>query len=165
MVTYRRVRSSVLIRNIMVEGFQKMSKVYDSLMKSSKLTAAQTQTDSSDCINSFGELVELAEKEGGFIPRYYISTPNDKIDYVLQDLKNYTRKLVMEETNLGNLIENAIKMIQADKSKENANADDMSSLERELFAEEKEDSVKDELEDAIEFMDYRAEMARRENER
>ena len=71
----------------------------------------------------------------------------------------------MEETNLGNLIENAIKMIQADKSKENANADDMSSLERELFAEEKEDSVKDELEDAIEFMDYRAEMARRENER
>lgn len=71
----------------------------------------------------------------------------------------------MEETNLGNLIENAIKMIQADKSKENSNADDMSSLERELFAEEKEDSVRDELEDAIEFMDYRTEMARRENER
>ena len=165
MICKASLKANQLIDMNDVEGFQKMSKVYDSLMKSSKLTAAQTQNESSDCVNAFGELVELAEKEGGFIPRFYVDTPNDKIDYVLQDLKNYTRKLVTEETNLGNLIENAVKMILADKSKENSNADDFSALEKELFMEEKEDSAKDELNDAIEFMDYKQEMAKLENER
>jgi hypothetical protein len=65
-----------------IEGFQKMSKVYDSLMKSGKFTAAQNKAESGEFIDSIGELVALCEKEG-FIPRYYIDEPNDKVDRTL----------------------------------------------------------------------------------
>ena len=100
-----------------VEGFQKMSKVYDSLMKSGKFTAAQNKAESGEFVDSIAELVELCEKEG-FIPRFYISQPNDKVDETLQDLKYYTHTLVTEEMNLGNLIENAVKEMARQESKE-----------------------------------------------
>ena len=59
----------------------------------------------------------MCEKDG-FIPRYYIDSPKDKVDRVLQDLQNYTRSLITEETNIGNLIENAVKQIEEDKRRE-----------------------------------------------
>ena len=100
-----------------VEGFQKMSKVYDSLMKSGKFTAAQNKAESGEFVDSIAELVELCEKDG-FIPRFYISQPNDKVDETLQDLKYYTHTLVTEEMNLGNLIESAIKEMAKQEAKE-----------------------------------------------
>ena len=100
-----------------VEGFQKMSKVYDSLMKSGKFTAAQNKAESGEFVDSIAELVELCEKEG-FIPRFYISQPNDKVDETLQDLKYYTHTLVTEEMNLGNLIESAVKEMARQEAKE-----------------------------------------------
>ena len=100
-----------------VEGFQKMSKVYDSLMKSGKFTAAQNKAESGEFVDSIAELVELCEKEG-FIPRFYISQPNDRVDETLQDLKYYTNTLVTEEMNLGNLIESAVKEMAKQEAKE-----------------------------------------------
>ena len=100
-----------------VEGFQKMSKVYDSLMKSGKFTAAQNKAESGEFVDSIAELVELCEKDG-FIPRFYISQPNDKVDETLQDLKYYTHTLVTEEMNLGNLIESAVKEMAKQEAKE-----------------------------------------------
>ena len=100
-----------------VEGFQKMSKVYDSLMKSGKFTAAQNKAETGEFVDSIAELVELCEKEG-FIPRFYISQPNDKVDETLQDLKYYTHTLVTEEMNLGNLIESAVKEMAKQEAKE-----------------------------------------------
>ena len=100
-----------------VEGFQKMSKVYDSLMKSGKFTAQQNKTENGEFIDSISELVEICEKEG-FIPRYYVSEPKDKVDETLRDLKAYTHNLVTEEMNLGNLIENAIATMAKEESKE-----------------------------------------------
>ena len=100
-----------------VEGFQKMSKVYDSLMKSGKFTAAQNKAESGEFVDSIAELVEICEKEG-FIPRFYISQPNDKVDETLQDLKYYTHTLVTEEMNLGNLIESAVKEMAKQEAKE-----------------------------------------------
>ena len=100
-----------------VEGFQKMSKVYDSLMKSGKFTAQQNKSESGEFIDSISELVEICEKEG-FIPRYYVSEPKDKVDETLRDLKAYTHNLVTEEMNLGNLIENAIATMAKEESKE-----------------------------------------------
>ncbi|MCI7441987.1 MAG: hypothetical protein MSA89_02695 [Clostridium sp.] len=85
-----------------------MSKVYDSLMKSGKFTAAQNKSESSGEFDSISELVEMCEREG-FIPRYYTEGPMDKVDETLNDLKNYTHTLVTEEMNLGNLIEAAVK--------------------------------------------------------
>ena len=100
-----------------VEGFQKMSKVYDSLMKSGKFTAQQNKSENGEFIDSISELVEICEKEG-FIPRYYVSEPKDKVDETLRDLKAYTHNLVTEEMNLGNLIENAIATMAKEESKE-----------------------------------------------
>lgn len=54
-----------------VEGFQKMSKVYDSLMKSGKFTAAQNKAESGEFVDSVGELIEICEKQG-YIERFYI---------------------------------------------------------------------------------------------
>ena len=100
-----------------IEGFQKMSKVYDSLMKSGKFTAQQNKAETGEYVDSISELVELCEKEG-FIPRFYIAQPNDQVDATLQDLKYYTHTLVTEEMNLGNLIENAIKEMAKEEAKE-----------------------------------------------
>lgn len=100
-----------------IEGFQKMQKAYDSLMKSGKFTAQQNKAESGEYVDSIAELVELCEKEG-FIPRYYIAQPNDQVDATLQDLKYYTHTLVTEEMNLGNLIENAVKAMAREEAKE-----------------------------------------------
>ena len=130
-----------------IEGFQKMSKVYDSLMKSGKFTAQQNKAEKGEYVDSISELVALCEKDG-FIPRYYIDEPKDKVDRVLQDLQSYTRSLVMEEMNLGNLIENAVKQIEIDKQKEAENeaeaANDEELLEMELFGDDAESVLEDE---------------------
>ena len=130
-----------------VEGFQKMSKVYDSLMKSGKFTAAQNKGESGEFIDSIGELVALCEKEG-FIPRYYTDGPQDKVDRTLEDLQHYTRNLVIEELNLGNMIESSMKEIEADREREsNVDADDGdedSAIEERLFSDQAETVLTDE---------------------
>ena len=130
-----------------IEGFQKMSKVYDSLMKSGKFTAAQNKSESGEFIDSISELVELCEKEG-FIPRYYTETPMDKVDETLADLKGYTRSLVIEEMNLGNLIENAVKEMARQESKE-----EDEDTEDDLDIEEIEALRDEDFEDYNEFLD------------
>ena len=81
----------------------------------------------------------MCEKDG-FIPRYYVDGPQDKVDRTLQDLQKYTRTLVTEEMNLGNLIEQAVKQIQIDKEKEALRdadaAGDDDAFEAELFDED-----------------------------
>jgi hypothetical protein len=62
-----------------------MSKVYDSLMKSGKFTAAQNKAENGEFVDSVGELIELCEKQG-YIERFYIEKPNDKVDLTIQDM-------------------------------------------------------------------------------
>lgn len=100
-----------------VEGANKMIKTYDMLMKQGRFTAAQNKAESSDFVDSVGELVLMCERDG-FIPRFYTDGPQDKVDKVLQDNQLYLRQLVMDELNLGSLIEKALKEIQEDKEKE-----------------------------------------------
>ena len=100
-----------------VEGFQKMSKVYDTLMKSAKFTAAQDKNENGEFIDSISQLALLCEKEG-FIPRYYIDKPNDKVDETLKDMRGYAHNLITEEMNLGNLIENALRTMKHEEEKE-----------------------------------------------
>ena len=139
-----------------IEGFQKMSKVYDSLMKSGKFTAAQNKAESGEFIDSIGELVALCEREG-FIPRYYIDEPNDKVDRTLQDLQNYTRDLINEETNLSSMIEHALREIEKDKENEakmesDDGADDEETFEAALFEDNADKMLRDE--DFTEFSEY-----------
>lgn len=126
-----------------VDGAQKMIKMYDGLMKSGKFTAAQNKAESGEYVDSISELVAICEKDG-FIPRYYTDGPQDKVDRTLQDIQSYTHNLVTEEMNLGNLIENAMKQIEADKIKEAQDdseaATDDELMEMELF--DNDDSTK-----------------------
>jgi hypothetical protein len=144
-----------------IEGFQKMSKVYDSLMKSGKFTAAQNKAESGEFIDSIGELVALCEREG-FIPRYYIDEPNDKVDRTLQDLQSYTRDLINEETNLSAMIEHALREIEKDKENESKlesddGTDDEEAFESSLFADDAEKVLHDE--DFTEFTEFEDELA------
>ena len=148
-----------------VDGAQKMVKMYDGLMKSGKFTAAQNKAESGEYVDSVSELVAICETEG-FIPRYYIDEPKDKVDRVLQDLQNYTRTLVTEEMNLGNLIENAVKQIEIDKEKEAQGdaeaAEDEDLLDEILFSDEAESVIRDE--DMESFRDYEDELAEEDDE-
>jgi hypothetical protein len=100
-----------------VEGFQKMSKVYDNLMKSGKFTAQQNKAEKGEFVDSISELVAICEAEG-FIPRFYTEQPNDRVDETIQDMKNYTKTLVTEEDQLANLIESAVKEMVAQEQRE-----------------------------------------------
>ena len=112
-----------------VDGAQKMIKMYDGLMKSGKFTAAQNKAENGEFLDSISEFVVLCEKEG-FIPRFYTEKPNDKVDETLMDLKGYTHDLVVEEMNLGNLIENAVKeMAMQEAKEEDEDIDDDLTLE------------------------------------
>ena len=118
-----------------IEGFQKMSKVYDNLMKSGKFTAAQNKSESGEYVDSLSELVALCEKQG-FIPRYYTDGPQDKVDRVLADLQHYTHTLVTEELGLGNLIEQSMKQVMADMAKENSTDDVLEDDDDDEFTNE-----------------------------
>ena len=100
-----------------IEGFQKMSKVYDTLMKSAKFTAAQNKAESGEFVSAIDEFILLCERED-FIPRFYTAEPKDRVDETLADLRGYTHKLVTEEMNLGNLIENAVRTMAREEAKE-----------------------------------------------
>ena len=127
-----------------VDGAQKMIKMYEAMMKAGKFTAQQNKSESGEYVDSISELVAICETDG-FIPRYYTDGPQDKVDRTLQDIQNYTRTLVTEEMNLGNLIENAVKQIELDKIKEAERdadaANDDETLEAELFEDSKENFV------------------------
>ena len=128
-----------------------MSKVYDQLMKSGKFTAAQNKAESGEYVDSVGELVAICEKDG-FIPRYYLGEPNDKVDQTILDMKRYTKTLITEETNLGNLIEEAIKNNQREDEAAAKATDTDTGLISDI--EELEEQLKDEdFEEYSEFLD------------
>ena len=129
-----------------IEGFQKMSKVYDSLMKSGKFTAAQNKAETGEFVDSISELVMICEKEG-FIPRFHTDDPMDRVDETLADLKYYTKTLVTEEMNLGNLIENAIKEMAKEEAKE-----EDEDIEDEIMSLDEINLLKDE--DFAEYGDF-----------
>ena len=128
-----------------VDGAQKMIKMYDGLMKSGKFTAAQNKANEDGYLNSISELVLMCEKEG-FIERYYTDGPKDRVDETIRDMKDYTRSLVVEEMNLGNLIENAVKEMAAQEAKE-----EDEDIEEDLSLEEIE-ALRDQ--DYLEFSDF-----------
>ena len=130
------------------EGYNKLAKVYDSLMKSAKFTAAQNKTESENEFQAVSELILMAEEEG-FIPRFDVSVPQDIIDATMRDMERYLNTLVREEQGLGNLIEVAISQM---KREEEANAELEAALEGESFVEE---DLTDE--DYIDFYEFQEE--------
>ena len=97
-----------------IEGFQKLSKVSESLRKSAKFTAAQNKEEKNDYVDCVGELVAMCEREG-YIPRFETDIPQDKVDLTLKDMESYLYKLVTQDIDFGQQIEDALKKIQIQK--------------------------------------------------
>lgn len=91
------------------EGYQKLSRVSDTLRKSAKFTAAQNKEEKSQFVDSVGQLVTYCEKNKGAIPRFKIKTDQDIVDKVIKDLKDYYKTLIYEDSALARQIEDYIK--------------------------------------------------------
>ena len=140
--TYLKMNQAIDVGD--VEGYQKLSRVYDSLRKSAKFTAAQNKEQNEDFVDSIGELVAMCEKEGGFIPRFATSIPQDKVDATLEDMNKYVYKLVTQDLGFGRQIEDALRKIQIQKEMEE-DEDALTSIEDsvELEDEDYENFFKD----------------------
>ena len=139
-----------------IDGAQKMQKMYDSLMRSGNFTAVQNKQEDENKLQSIGELVAMCELDG-FIPRFYTDKPEDKVDLTILDMENYTKDLVENETDIGALIDNAVKQLQKDKDKEEETEKSEEDTDAALF---KEDSVKYlTQEDYTDFNDFEDELS------
>ena len=134
-----------------IDGFQKMSKVYDSLMKSGNFTAAQNKAKQGEFVDSIGELIDICEKQG-YIERFYSDTPNDKVDLTIQDMQRYTRTLIEEETNLSLMVEKAIRDNEKEDQKNAENTENEIVDDIDLSLEDLERTIKDT--DFEEFEDF-----------
>ena len=144
-----------------IEGFQKMSKVYDSLMKSGKFTAAQNKAESGEFVDSIGELIELCEKEG-YIERYYVEQPHDKVDLTIQDMQRYTRTLIEDETNISTMVEKALRENAKEDEERAKNAESDIVDDADLSIEELEKTLKDS--DYTDFEEFKEQEAALDNE-
>ena len=133
-----------------------MSKVYDSLRKSGKFTASQNKAESGDFVDSVGELIEMCEKEG-YIERYYVDSPKDRVDLTIADMQRYTRTLIEEETNLPNMVEKALREIDKE-DKDNAANDETDIIDDvEISLDDLEATLKDQnFSDFDDFLDEEA---------
>ena len=144
-----------------IEGFQKMSKVYDSLMKSGKFTAAQNKAESGEFVDSIGELIELCEKEG-YIERYYVEQHHDKVDLTIQDMQRYTRTLIEDETNISTMVEKALRENAKEDEEKAKNAESDIVDDADLSIEELEKTIKDS--DYADFEEFKEQESAQDNE-
>lgn len=103
-----------------LDGFQKLSRVSESLRKSAKFTAAQNKEEKNDFVDSVGELVSICEREG-FIPRFATDIPQDKVDLTLKDMNKYLYKLVTQDLGFGQQIEDALQKIKIQQEMQESN--------------------------------------------
>ena len=134
-----------------IEGFQKMQKAYDSLMKSGKFTANQNKSENGDFVDSIGELIEMCEKQG-YIEKFYIDSPNDKVDLTIADMQRYTRTLIEEETNLSLMVEKALRENEKEDTENSKNNESDIIDDLDISLEEIEKTLKDQ--DYIDFEEF-----------
>ena len=94
-----------------IETYQRLSRVYDAMMKSAKFTEAQRKEEETGAFDCVGQICLFAEskKGGGKIPRYKIDTPLDIVDETIDKLKRYYVDLIKNDPTISQQIENYIK--------------------------------------------------------
>ena len=88
-----------------IDSYQKLSRVYDSMMKSAKFTEAQNKDKQGNAIDSAAAIVDFVEAHSGEIPRYECNEPQDIVDQIIADLKAYNKSLIYEDKSLAQEIE------------------------------------------------------------
>jgi hypothetical protein len=132
-----------------VETYQKLSRVYDAMMKSAKFTEAQKKAEKEDFVDSVGQLVAYCEKMKDQIPRHEIKVDQDIVDSVITDLKRYNKSLIYEDKSLAQEIEQYLKNREAaeqmkrDREAAMARGDEEIELDDEDFKDFKEALQKD----------------------
>lgn len=96
-----------------VESYQKLSRVYDSMMKAAKFQEVQNKEGKEDFVDCIGQMVDYCEKTGGAIPRYEIKVPYDIVDKIIDDLKAFNKSLIYEDKALADEIEQYLKNKQS----------------------------------------------------
>lgn len=107
-----------------IDSYQKLSKVYDSMMKAAKFTEAQRKEEQNTSLSAFGQIVAFCEKEGGAIPRIDLTINRDVVDGDLQDMKSYTASLIREDPAIWKMIEQYIKKREIAESLDEVEQDD-----------------------------------------
>lgn len=143
-----------------IEGYQKLSKVAESLRKSAKFTAAQNKEEKGDFVDSIGELIAMCERDG-FIPRFATDIPQDKVDMTLRDMNEYVRKLVTQDLGFGQQIEDSLKKIML-QNEMNREAEARQQEEGEEYDPYAQSELSDE--DIIEHYDNILEMKEKDKE-
>lgn len=128
------LRMNSLIDQGAFDEYQKLSSVYDRMMKSAKFTASQEKIEDR-FVDSISEMVKICEQQG-FIPIYHTDEPQDIVDVTLKDFTNYVKNLVMKELNLDSLIEKGMEQIKLDEEKANMSADDALFDEEDLVTDD-----------------------------
>lgn len=118
-----------------IDSYQKLSRVYDSMMKSAKFTQAQNKDGSGNQIDSASAIVDFVQSHSGAIPRYKCDQPQDIVDQIIADLKAYNKTLIYEDKSLAQEIEKYLqdKRIsdQMKKDKNEARAKGLDNVELE----------------------------------
>lgn len=118
-----------------VESSTKISRQLDTFIKTANLAPVQ-QKDRQQTTFAISQLAFLVEREGGFIPEFYVATPNDKIDQILADMQTYTEHLVRGESNIAEMVEHTEEILAQDKLPDAVeDYDDFAALERELLGD------------------------------
>ena len=91
-----------------IDTYQKLSRVYDQMMKAAKFTEAQNKDSDGDSFDSVSAIVDFVEAHSGAIPKYECKEPQDVMDKIIFDLKEYTKNLIYEDKALAQEIEKYI---------------------------------------------------------
>lgn len=92
-----------------VDGYQKLSRVYDQQRKSAKFTAAQNKNTEDAIIEAAGVITSEVERLGGKIEPWDLHANRDIVDEEMNDMKLYVKNLVYEDKALAREIEDYIK--------------------------------------------------------
>ena len=144
-----------------IDGAQKATKMYETMMKAGKWTAQQNKEEGNDAIDSIGEIVAICERDG-FIPKYYTDTPKDKADRVLQDMQIYTKELISNESGLSVMMERAVTQMEEEEARIKAAAEAGEEADEEAMFNY--DKPAFELEDFSEFKDFETELSESDEE-
>lgn len=118
-----------------VESVAKLSRQLDVFIKSANLAPVQ-QKDRQQTTFAISQLAFLVEHEGGFIPEFYTSQPNDKIDQIILDMQDYTESLIHGESNIEEMVENTKEILSQGALPEMVeDYDDFELLEKELLGD------------------------------
>ena len=127
-----------------IDAYQKLSRVYDSMMKSAKFTEAQNKDKEGKTIDSASLIVDFVQAHSGQIPKYVCDEPQDIVDQIILDLKEYNKNLIYEDKSLAQEIEKYLQdkrisdQMKKDKKEAKAKGLDAVQLEDEDYVKHQE---------------------------